>query len=131
MTHVIAATPAPGMDAAPVSSDIRYLAACPKGDSMSEAIEPQITLDEDAGRFEVPVEDNKAVLKFRKVDDRTLDYVSTVVPPEARGRGIAGKLVRHALDWARDGGYEVIPTCSYVQSWIERHEDYQDLVAEA
>jgi predicted GNAT family acetyltransferase len=96
---------------------------------MSDEIESQITLDEDAGRFEVPVEGAKAVLKFRKIDDRTLDYTSTVVPPEARGRGIAGKLVRHALDWARNGGYQVVPTCSYVARWIERHPDYQDLSA--
>ncbi|MGD2114959.1 MAG: GNAT family N-acetyltransferase [Acidobacteriota bacterium] len=97
---------------------------------MSSEIESQVTLNEDAGRFEVPVEGEKAVLSFRRVDDETLDYTSTVVPPEARGQGIAGALVRHALDWARGEGYRVIPTCSYVARWIERHEDYQDLVAD-
>lgn len=97
---------------------------------MSAEIESQIRLDEERSRFEVPVEDKTAVLSFRAVDDQTLDYQSTVVPPEARGQGIAGKLVRHALDWARDEGYRVIPSCSYVRSWIDRHEDYQDLVAE-
>lgn len=90
----------------------------------------EIRHDHEQHRFEAPVEGAApAVLVYREVSDDVLDYVSTRVPPEARGKGIAGKLVRHALDWARAEGYRVIPTCSYVTAWIERHPDYQDLVA--
>jgi len=91
----------------------------------------EIRRNDEQSRFEAPVpEDGQATLAYRKVRDGVLDYVSTKVPPEARGKGIAGKLVREALDWARDENYKVIPTCSYVDAWIRRHPDYQDLVAE-
>lgn len=81
-------------------------------------------------RFEAPTEGGIAVLEFRKIDDETLEFSSTRVPPEARGQGIAGELVRHGLDWARDQGYRVIPRCSYVASWIEEHPEYEGMVAE-
>jgi len=91
----------------------------------------EIRRNDEQSRFEAPVPgDGQATLAYRKVSDGVLDYVSTKVPPEARGQGIAGKLVRTALDWARDEGYQVIPTCSYVDAWIRRHPDYQDLVTQ-
>jgi len=95
-----------------------------------ETREPDIRLNEEESRFEASAGGGTATLRFRRLDDRTLDYASTVVPPEARGQGIAGKLVRYALDWAREKGYKVVPGCSYVEAWIARHPDYQDLVAE-
>ena len=94
----------------------------------------EIRRNDRQSRFEAPLEGiagaGPATLAYRKVSDDVLDYVSTKVPPEARGKGVAGKLVREALDWARGEGYKVIPTCSYVDAWIRRHPDYQDLVAE-
>ena len=90
----------------------------------------EIQLNRERDRFEAPAGGSTAVLQFRRVDDETLDFTSTRVPPEARGKGIAGKLVRHALDWARDEGYRVVPSCSYVASWIGKHPEYEGMVAE-
>ncbi|HEY0590849.1 MAG TPA: GNAT family N-acetyltransferase, partial [Thermoanaerobaculia bacterium] len=45
------------------------------------------------------------------------------------GQGIASELVRSALDYARSNGVRVVPTCSYVRSWLSRHEGYEDVVA--
>ena len=39
----------------------------------------------------------------------------TLVPPSARGMGLAGKLADCAFDFARAGGYAVKPTCSYIR----------------
>ncbi|HET8797191.1 MAG TPA: GNAT family N-acetyltransferase [Thermoanaerobaculia bacterium] len=44
------------------------------------------------------------------------------------GRGIAGALVKHALDDARARGLKVIPRCSYVRAYIEKNAEYRDLV---
>jgi predicted GNAT family acetyltransferase len=57
-----------------------------------------------------------------------LDFDSTVVDPEHRGGGIASKLVKFALDDVRDSSTKrVIASCSYVQAWLARHEDYSAL----
>jgi predicted GNAT family acetyltransferase len=56
-------------------------------------------------------------------------FPHTVVSPEHEGKGLAGVLVRHALDDVRARGVKVEPTCWYVARWIGRHEAYQDLLA--
>ena len=49
---------------------------------------------------------------------------------EAFGRqGYARTLVTHVLDGMRERGEKIIPSCTYVQSYLERFPQYQDLVA--
>lgn len=44
------------------------------------------------------------------------------------GRGVAGRLVRDALDDVRSQGRAVLPVCPFVTGWIRRHEaEYGDL----
>lgn len=53
----------------------------------------------------------------------------TIVPRELEGRGIAGQLVQAALQWARDQPLRVQPVCSYVEVYLRRHPEWQDLRA--
>ena len=53
----------------------------------------------------------------------------TVVPLALEGHGIAGRLARAALDYARDRGLSVVPLCPYVADYIGKHPEYEDLVA--
>ena len=85
--------------------------------------------DEDGSRFVATVDGHEAYVAYREVDERTLEYLRTFVPTELRGGGLAGKLVAHALGWARERGFGVIPTCSYVRSYVARHPEFQDLTA--
>ena len=46
------------------------------------------------------------------------------------GQGVAGQLARAALDDVRASGkYRVVPRCPYIKKWIDKHPDYQDLLA--
>lgn len=56
-------------------------------------------------------------------------FVHTGVPAAVGGRGIAANLVRAGLETARARGWTVQPVCSYVAAYIQRHAEYQDLVA--
>lgn len=89
----------------------------------------EIRHDEKRRRFVSAVEGGEAVLDYDRVGRDTLDYKHTFVPPEHRGRGIAERLVRHALDYARDNQLKVIPTCPFVASVIEEHPEYEPLIA--
>ena len=51
----------------------------------------------------------------------------TEVPEALQGQGIAGKLVKTALESARRQGLKVIPSCSYVDVYMRRHPEYDDL----
>jgi hypothetical protein len=79
-------------------------------------------------RFETEVEGHLAYADYR-LDDGVMVFTSTQVPEAIGGRGIAGRLVRTAMDYAREHGHAVEPACSYVSAWLERHPDYRDLRA--
>jgi len=79
-------------------------------------------------RFECAVEGHDCVLDYA-LNDAVISMNRVYVPPPVEGRGIAGALTRHALDFSREQGWSVIPRCPYVSAWIQRHPDYQDLLA--
>ena len=51
------------------------------------------------------------------------------VPPQLEGRGIASHLVQAAFDYAKANGWDVLPVCSYVQTWARRHPEVEPLLA--
>jgi predicted GNAT family acetyltransferase len=79
-------------------------------------------------RFEAVVEGHLSVAEYQ-LQEGTIVFTHTYVPGELRGRGIAEKLVRAALQFARDEKLKVVPACSYVAVFIERHKEYQPLLA--
>jgi len=58
----------------------------------------------------------------------TMVCTHTEVDNAYEGKGVGGQLARVALDQARVEGLQVDPRCPFVREWIDRHEDYQDLV---
>ena len=62
-------------------------------------------------------------------DAKTLDLEHTFVPPNARGAGVGATLAKAALDFARENGYRVIPSCSFIQTYLVQHPEYGDLEA--
>ncbi|PMC74443.1 GNAT family N-acetyltransferase [Brachybacterium sp. UMB0905] len=60
---------------------------------------------------------------------RLRDLRSTVVAPDRGGQGIGSAIVRFALDDIRERGMAARATCWFVRGWIERHPEYEDLVA--
>ncbi len=80
-------------------------------------------------RFVALREGIEAELTYRKLNDATLEYDHTYVPPEFRGGGLGGRLVREAMEYARKNGYKVKPTCPFVADFIDRHPEYQEVEA--
>ncbi len=52
--------------------------------------------------------------------DGVWELYSTVTSPGYEGRGIAAKLVGFTLDAAEDAGVSVIPSCWYVDGFMQR-----------
>lgn len=83
--------------------------------------------DDKVGRFEVFESGQIAYLQYTERGDK-IDLRHTIVPPQLEGQGIASALVAAALDYASDKHLKVIPTCSFVKSYIERHPESASLV---
>lgn len=62
--------------------------------------------------------------QYRVPDEGHIDFVHTEIHPEHSGRGLASRLVSHAVDDASSQGRRIVPHCSFVASWIRRHPEY-------
>ena len=65
--------------------------------------------------------DELAKLTYRKEGEK-LFFESTVVSPELRGQGIAGKLFETGVKYARENNYKIVPVCSYIVKKFESRE---------
>lgn len=74
-------------------------------------------------RFEAVVDGLRSVAEY-EVEGDAVVFTHTLVPAELRGRGIAEKLVRTALDWARAEQRRIVPACSYVEAFVRRHPEF-------
>ena len=75
----------------------------------------------DEQRFVISHEGAEAILAYRLFthDDRAaIDFNSTFVPPEFRGKGFAEALVRAGIAWAKEQGYELNASCWYAAKFI-------------
>ena len=81
-----------------------------------------------ARRFEIHIGDEVAFVRYRR-EANTIAYIHTEVPEALEGHGIAGRLAAHALAYARVHNLRVVPLCPYVAAYIERHPEYNDLIA--
>ena len=81
----------------------------------------------DKGRFVSDLDGAEAVLEYQPRSGGVLDYRHTFVPEALRGRGAAKELVLFALDYARDNGLKVLPTCPYVAKVIRENPEYSTL----
>ncbi|MCU1370552.1 MAG: hypothetical protein JWO77_1746 [Ilumatobacteraceae bacterium] len=85
--------------------------------------------DAATGRYHLVVDGVEAGEIDYRTDGDVRVFVHTGVRDEFEGQGLAGKLAEHALDDARSNGIKIGATCPYVRSYLERHPEYQDLLA--
>jgi predicted GNAT family acetyltransferase len=83
----------------------------------------------DARRFAADVDGKTAYITYRELDRQRLELDHTYVPQERRGGGIASQLTARALEYARERGFRVVPSCPFVAAYIERHPEYRELRA--
>lgn len=76
--------------------------------------------DKSGLQFEVVLDGHRAYLSYMNLGKQTLDFYRTFVPVALRGKGIAAALTEAALKFAYAEGYTVIPSCSYVERYMER-----------
>lgn len=73
-------------------------------------------------QFELQIDGHLAYLAYMDLGRNTLDFYRTFVPNDLRGKGIAAQLTEHALSYAQSIGYSVIPSCSYVERYLQRRQ---------
>lgn len=82
-----------------------------------------------AGRFEAWSGDQLAGFAEYRLEPGRVVFVHTEVADAFEGMGIGGRLAAGALDQVRASDRSAVPLCPFIKSYIERHEQYADLVA--
>ena len=83
--------------------------------------------DSQTHRFTMPVEGHHCVLDY-ELEGSVMTITHTRVPDALAGRGLAGTLTRHVLEFAQGRQWQVVPQCSYVAAYIGRHPEYSNLL---
>ena len=78
-------------------------------------------------RFEYRTNDDIAVCDY-KVVGNVWYFHHTSVPDSMRGQGVAARLVETALNYVDEQHGKVVPTCSYVASYIQKKPNYAHLL---
>jgi predicted GNAT family acetyltransferase len=90
--------------------------------------ERQIRNNAQDAQYELEVDGETAVAAYRR-EGGNIVFHHTVVPAALEGQGVGSALVKAALEDVRGEGLKIVPLCSFVRAYVERHPETQDLVA--
>ena len=85
----------------------------------------------DARRYELRLGSEVAGVAAYGLDGATIVFTHTVVRPAYEGRGLGSTLAREVLADARRRGLGVVAECPFIAAYVERHEEFADLLVEA
>ena len=92
--------------------------------------QPDISNRQERHQYELDIDGKLAAwIHYRMRGEDTIELVHTEVKPGHEGQGLASKIASFAFDDARSRGLKVIPTCTYLQNFLQRRPEYQDLLA--
>jgi len=83
----------------------------------------------DLKRYEIWLDETKVGHADYSVRPGEIHFVHTEVDPAQQGKNLAAILMRETLEDVREAGNtKVVPVCSYVVRYMERHPDTHDLL---
>jgi len=91
-------------------------------------MEPEVIHEKENERFVIYMDGNEVYVEY-SMEENMINLYHTFTHSELRGKGLAAHVVRAALEFVKDNNLKVIPTCSYVQSFLAKNDEYKKLVA--
>jgi uncharacterized protein len=79
-------------------------------------------------RYVIEADGKPAGLLQYRLDAQRIIFTHAEIDPDREGQGLGSQLAAFALDDARSRGLEVLPRCPFVESYMQRHSEYTDLV---
>ena len=79
-------------------------------------------------RFEINLGDGSFAIAEYTLPAGKIMFTHTEVPEAHEGQGLGTKLIRFALDAARERGLKVIPICPFFAAYMQEHAEVQDLL---
>ncbi|HEY6435715.1 MAG TPA: GNAT family N-acetyltransferase [Ignavibacteriaceae bacterium] len=92
-------------------------------------MEEKVIHEKDNKRFIIYFEGKETYVEY-SLHNNEIDLNHTYTNPALRGKGLAALVVKAAFEFAKENNLKVIPTCSYVQAFARKNEQYSDLIKE-
>ncbi len=92
-----------------------------------DAANAEVVHNTQENRFEIKIGENLCVLEY-DLRGQTIYFTHTGVPQPLEGQGLAGRLAKAGLDYAREKSLKVVPACEFIFVYLRRHPEYQDIV---
>jgi hypothetical protein len=80
-------------------------------------------------RYEMDIDGKSAFVTYR-LSSGVMTLLHAEVPPELAGHGVGSALAQGALQLARSQGFKVVPRCPFIASYIQKHTEFHDLLAD-
>ncbi len=90
-------------------------------------IDPEIRDNADRHQYELPIEDDVAVVTYN-LSAPNLMITETLVPERLEGRGIASRLAKHVLADAKARELLILPVCPFFAAYLQKHPEHADVV---
>lgn len=90
--------------------------------------EQKLKINDVLNQLELEVDGSVAFIKYKLLRG-ILFLIHTEVPPALKGKGVANAIVLKALQYAKDNNYKIVPICSFVQGYLKKHKEWNDIVA--
>ncbi len=84
--------------------------------------------DKQQQKFYSEKDGKESYIRYSMSNKETINILRTFVPPELRNKGLAGEIAKAALEYAKENNLKVIPTCSYVDYFIDKNKEYEKLL---
>jgi len=92
-------------------------------------METEVIHEKENDRFIIYSEGKESFIEYRLLENE-IDLYHTYTDPGLRGKGLAALVVRAAFEFAKENKLKVVPTCSYVQAFVRRYDEYKELVVD-
>ena len=92
-------------------------------------MEVKIKENKEKKRFEVEVENKLALIEYIRAEDK-MYLTHTEVPSELEGKGIASSMAKQVLQQIKDEDLKLVPLCPFIASYVKRHPEWKEILAE-
>jgi predicted GNAT family acetyltransferase len=87
----------------------------------------EVIHDKEKNRFYIVLDGGECRVDYTCKGD-CMDVFETFVSREERGKGLATKMLKEVMEYAKRNNLKIKPTCPYIKVFLRRHPEYKELV---